>query len=166
MVISIVVAVSENNAIGANGNLLWHLPNDMNHFKNITMGHHVVMGRKTYESIPPKFRPLPGRKNIIISRQQNFVIDGCITVNGIQEAITLAEKAGEEELMIIGGGDIYHQSFSVADKIYLTKVHHTFEEADTFFPETTSEWKVIKSESHLADEKHKYRYDFIELERN
>lgn len=165
MIISIVVAVSENNAIGANGDLLWRLPNDMSHFKTVTLGHHVVMGRKTYESIPPKFRPLPGRKNIVISRHKNFDSEGCVSVSGLQEAVTLAREAGETELMIIGGGEIYREAFALADKIYLTKVHHTFENADTFFPAINNEWEIVKNESHRADEKHRFSYDFLELER-
>lgn len=166
MKISIVVAVAENGAIGRGGDLLWRLPADLQHFKRITTGHHVVMGRKTYESIPPKFRPLPERINIIITRQKTFKAEGCRVVSTIEEAIQFAEDSGEEELMIIGGGEIYKQIFERTNKIYLTTVKHSFADADTFFPEIKeSEWKEISSEQHQADDKHAYAYEFKELKR-
>jgi dihydrofolate reductase len=166
MKISIVVAVAENDAIGNGGNLLWHLPKDMEYFKTITMGHHVVMGRKTYESIPEKFRPLPGRVNIVVTRQKNYAAPGCKVVSSVEEAIEFAEANEETELMIIGGGEIYREVFGMADKIYLTKVHHTFKNADTFFPEITKfRWQPVFRERHFADEKHKYDFEFIILEK-
>jgi dihydrofolate reductase len=122
---AMVVAVDEHFAIGKNGNLLWSLPKDMKRFKDITYGHHVLMGRKTYESIPTKFRPLPGRANIVISRTQQF--EGCKSVATIDEAVAFAADCNERELMIIGGSEIYKQLFERTDKIYLTIVHHTFE---------------------------------------
>ncbi|MFN8286052.1 MAG: dihydrofolate reductase [Chitinophagales bacterium] len=166
MKIAIVVAVAENGAIGRGGDLLWKLPADMQHFKRITIGHHVVMGRKTYESIPPKFRPLPERINIIVTRQKHFKAEGCQVVSTIEEAIQFAEDSGEEELMIIGGGEIYKQVFDRTNRIYLTTVKHRFEDADTFFPEIKNEeWKELSAEEHAADDKHAYAYEFKELKR-
>src|SRR5688572_16262883 len=135
MKISAVVAASENNAIGLKGNLLWHLPKDMKYFKEVTYGHHVLMGRKSYESIPEKFRPLDGRVNIIVTRQNNFKAEGCQVVASLEDGIQFAKDNGEDELMILGGGEIYKQALSKTDKVYLTRVYHSFEEADTFFPE-------------------------------
>lgn len=166
MKLSIVVAVSDNDAIGKNGKLLWHLPKDMQYFKAVTMGHHVVMGRKTYESIPAKFRPLPGRVNIVVTRQKNYVAPGCKVVSSVAEAIQFAKANEETELMFIGGGEIYREVFGAADKIYLTKVHHVFKDADTFFPEVTKfRWQPVFRERHFADEKHAYDFEFIVLER-
>lgn len=166
MKISIVVAVSDNNAIGAGGTLLWRLPKDMEYFKKITMGHHVLMGRKTWDSIPAKFRPLTGRVNIVITRQKDFKAEGAVVVKSLEEGIELAKNAGEQELMVIGGGEIYKQVFPETDKVYLTKVHATFIDADTFSPNIlTGDWKINSSECHLADEKHPYHFDFVVLER-
>jgi len=166
MQISMVVAVSDNNAIGGGGALLWRLPKDMEHFKKITMGHHVLMGRKTWESIPAKFRPLPGRVNLIVTRQKDFKAEGAIVVKSLDEGIELAQKAGEHELMVIGGGEIYKQVFPKTDKVYLTKVHATFIDADTFSPDISdSHWKTVSTESHLADEKNPYHFDFVVLEK-
>lgn len=166
MKISIVVAVSENNAIGRGGDLLWRLPKDMQYFKAITMGHHVLMGRKTYESIPEKFRPLIGRVNLIVSRQTDFIAPGCKIVSSVEEGIRFAEANEETELMIIGGGEIYRQLFDLADRIYFTKVHYVFQHADTFFPELErSKWQPIYRERHFADEKHRYDFEFIILEK-
>ena len=166
MKISIVVAVSDNNAIGAGGNLLWRLPKDMEYFKKVTMGHHVLMGRKTWDSIPAKFRPLPGRVNVVVTRQKDFKAEGAVVVRSVEEGRELAQKAGETELMVIGGGEIYKQVFPETDKVYLTKVHATFVDADTFSPNIlSSDWNVISSENHWADEKHKYHFDFVVLEK-
>ena len=166
MHISIVVAVSDNNAIGAGGNLLWRLPKDMQYFKQITTGHHVLMGRKTWDSIPPKFRPLPDRVNIIVTRQKDFKAEGAIVVKSVEEGIELAKNAGEKELMVIGGGEIYKQVFPKTDKIYLTKVHATFIDADTFLNEHFIEgWKMISTENHAIDDKHPHHFDFVVMER-
>lgn len=166
MLISIIVAVSDNNAIGADGALLWRLPKDMQYFKDVTTGHHVLMGRKTWDSIPPKFRPLTDRVNIVVTRQKDFKAEGAIVVKSVEEGIELAKRAGERELMIIGGGEIYKQVFPLTDKIYLTKVHASFIDADTFLPDIVSDnWKAISTESHTADKKHAYNFDFVVLER-
>jgi len=166
MKISIVVAAGKNNEIGAKGELLWRLPKDMQYFKEITYGYPVLMGRKTYESIPLQFRPLVGRVNIIVSRDSNKIYEGCKTVSSTEEGIDFAKDSLAEELMIIGGGEIYKHTFSLADKIYLTKVDAAFENADTFFPAIKNEdWKVVKSEKHSIDEKHSFNFDFAVLER-
>ena len=166
MKISIVVAAADNNAIGAKGRLLWRLSKDMQYFKEVTWGHHVLMGRKTWDSIPPKFSPLPGRTNIIVTRQEGFVCEGCLVVKSVEEGIELARNAGEQELMIIGGGEIYKQALPLTNKIYLTKVHHTFTDADTFFPELdTEQWNTLNGEWNMADEKNEFDFEFIVLER-
>ena len=166
MKISIVVAMADNSAIGANGKLLWRLPKDMQYFKEVTWGHHVLMGRKTWDSIPPKVSPLPGRVNIIVTRQKGYVSEGAIVVESVEDGIEIARRAGEQELMIIGGGEIYKQALPLTKKIYLTKVHHTFTDADTFFPELDMEqWSTLNGEWNMADEKNEFDFEFIVLER-
>ncbi|WP_113661667.1 dihydrofolate reductase [Pedobacter nanyangensis] len=158
--ISIVVAVSENNAIGKDNQLLWHLPADLKHFKNITTGHTIIMGRKTYDSIG---KPLPNRRNIIITRQKNLHIEGVEVVNSLDEALALSKD--QEEVFIIGGAEIYKQALAVSHRIYLTRVHQEFE-ADAFFPELENEtWKEVEKVDHLPDEKNKFAYTFSTLER-
>ncbi|MEC7645947.1 MAG: dihydrofolate reductase [Bacteroidota bacterium] len=164
---SLIVAVAKNGVIGKNNNLIWHLPKDIRFFKETTMGHHVIMGRKNFESIPHKYRPLPDRINIVITRQSEYKAEGCIVVNSIETALKIAKNNGDIEPFIIGGGEIYRIALeeNLVAKIYLTKVHHSFE-GDTFFPELTSDWKEVNKIENRADEKHKYNYDFIILERN
>ena len=167
MKISLIVAVSENGVIGKDNDLIWHLPKDMQFFKKITIGHHVIMGRRNFESIPHKYRPLPNRTNIIITRQSEYKAEGCIVVNSVETALEIAKNNGDIEPFIIGGGQIYRIAIekNLVDKIYLTKIHHSFK-GDTFFPELSSDWKEINKTESKADEKHKYNYDFITLERN
>ena len=166
MKVSMVVSASENNAIGLKGNLLWRLPDDMQFFKDITWGHHVLMGRKSWEALPEKYRPLPGRQNIIITRQKDFIAAGSEIVTDIEEGISLAEKSGESELMIIGGGEIYRQALIRTDRIYLTRVHHIFNNADAYFPDLNkNEWREISKRAHPVDAKHQYAFDFLVLER-
>jgi dihydrofolate reductase len=159
MTISIVVAISENHAIGKDNKLLWRLPADLKHFKEITTGHTIIMGRKTYESVG---RPLPNRRNIIITRQP-IAIEGCEVVNSIDAALALC--AEEDEVFIVGGAEIYRQSLHLTNRIYLTVVHKEFE-GDSFFPEIKKEdWKEVSREDHQADEKNPLPYSFITLER-
>ena len=167
MKVSLIVAVAENGVIGKDNDLIWHLPKDMRFFKETTMGHHVIMGRKNFESIPHKYRPLPDRTNIVITRQSEYKAEGCIVVDSVEAALEIAKNNGDIEPFIIGGGQIYRIALeeNLVDKIYLTKVHHSFE-GDTFFPELSSDWKEINKTENKADEKHKYNYDFITLERN
>lgn len=160
--IALIVAVDEQNAIGKEGGLLCHLPNDLKHFKNVTSGHTVVMGRRTYESLPKG--ALPNRTNIVITSDKPEKYPDCIVVRSLEEAI---EKApSEKEIFIIGGGQLYHSSVQSVQKLYLTRIHHQFENADTFFPEIDfDEWELIEKEEHKADEKHKYDYTFLTYKR-
>ncbi|MBA3705630.1 MAG: dihydrofolate reductase [Bacteroidetes bacterium] len=165
MSISIIVAVAENNVIGKNNSLIWHLPADMKFFKEKTTGHCVITGRKNYESIPEKFRPLPNRTNIIITHQKNYNAPGAIIVGSIEEAIKKAEQTDDKEIFIIGGAEIFKQTMHLADTIYYTKIYHLFE-GDTFFPELKQqEWQEFNRTDHHADEKNKYRYSFIEFKK-
>lgn len=158
--LSIVVAISENNAIGKDNQLLWHLPADLKHFKEITSGHTIIMGRKTYESIG---RPLPNRRNVVITRQPDLQIENIEVVNSLQEAISLCEN--EDEVFIIGGAEIYKHAISLTDRIHLTTVHQEYE-ADAFFPKLNAdEWLEINQEYHAADEKNSVAYTFSTLER-
>jgi len=161
MKVSLIVAVSENHVIGKNNNLIWHLPEDMKFFKKTTLGHFVIMGRKNFESIPHKYRPLPNRTNVIITRQTSYEADGCMTVSSIEEALNKAKEAQDTEAFIIGGGEIYRLALenNLVDRIYLTRVHKKLD-GDTFFPELNDDWKLISSEKHRADEKHIYSYSF------
>lgn len=155
--VKIIVAMSKNRVIGNNNELIWKLSSDLKRFKELTTGHPVVMGRKTYESIG---RPLPNRRNIIITRNSEYEVDGCEVVSSLEEALLLTGS----NCFIIGGGEIYKQSLEVADKIYLTLVHKDFE-GDTQFPEIGSEWATIDTKDFTADEKNEYDYSFIEYER-
>ncbi len=159
--ISIIVAVSENNVIGKDNDLVWHLPADMKFFKEKTSGHCVITGRKNYESIPLKFRPLPNRTNIVITRQKEYDAMGAIVVGSLEEAIEKAKQTGDDEIFIMGGGEIFKQSIPFTDRIYLTKIHHSFE-GDVFFPELNpKEWKQTDLKRGTVDEKNIYEHDFI-----
>jgi len=153
--ITLIAAAAENNALGKNNDLIWHLPDDFKRFKTLTSGYYIIMGRKTFESFP---KPLPNRTHIIISRQKNYLPDGCYVVDSLEKAIEMTPK--NETVFIIGGGEIYKQSLEIADKIELTRVHHQFE-ADTFFPEIdVKKWQLIFEEYHPKDEKHLYDFTF------
>ena len=162
MTISLLVAAAENNAIGKNNQLLWSLPNDMKFFKNTTWGMAVIMGRKTYESVD---KPLPGRFNIVITRQANWQKEGVIVTTGLQDALKKASETNCNEVFVIGGGEIYKWAIDIADKILITRVHASFD-ADTFFPEIDeSKWQLKANQDFEADEKHKYAYSFQTWER-
>ena len=159
MKISIVVAIAANNAIGKDNQLLWRLPNDLKHFKQITSGHTIIMGRKTYDSVG---KPLPNRRNVVITRQ-NINIEGCEVVNSLDAALALC--ADEPEVFIVGGAEIYKQAMQATDRIYLTIVHQDFD-GDTYFAEIKAdEWKESEREDYQPDEKHQFAYSFITLER-
>lgn len=159
MIVSIVVAISENHAIGKDNKLLWYLPKDLKHFKEITSGHTVIMGRKTYDSVG---RPLPNRRNIIITRQP-ITIEGCEVVNSIEAALHLC--AGTPEVFIVGGAEIYKQAMHLTDSIYLTIVHAVIE-GDTYFPEIKEDiWKETQRQDHEPDEKNALPFSFITYER-
>ncbi|HUM98026.1 MAG TPA: dihydrofolate reductase [Chitinophagaceae bacterium] len=157
MNISLVVAAASNNAIGKDGKMPWHLPADMKHFKNITWGMPVVMGRKTFESLG---KPLSGRKNIVITRQTGWKANGAIGVQSIEDAFFVAQQADVNEIMVIGGGEIYKTLFDKAKRIYLTRVEAE-PEADTFFPVLLREqWRLISQQNFEADEKNPFNYSF------
>jgi dihydrofolate reductase len=162
MIISLVVAAANNNVIGKDNRLLWHLPNDMKFFKNVTWGMPVVMGRKTFESLG---KPLPGRKNIILSRKPGLQLPGTIIVKNMEDAIFLVNEMDVKEMMVIGGGEIFNMVFDKAKRIYLTRVDAE-PEGDTWFPVISpEEWKLVSKKDHEADEKHVYNYSFQVWER-
>ena len=153
--IIMIAAVAENNALGKNNELVWHLPNDFKRFKSLTTNHHIIMGRKTFESFP---KPLPNRVHVVITRQTDYNPEGCIVVDSIEKAIAVCPE--NEDLYIIGGGEIYNLALPFSDIIEITKVHHTFE-ADTFFPEINkSEWQLVETEENFKDEKHLFDYTY------
>ncbi|MZI92703.1 type 3 dihydrofolate reductase [Vibrio sp. CAIM 722] len=159
MLISMIAAMANDRVIGKDNQMPWHLPADFAWFKRCTLGKPVVMGRKTYESIG---RPLPGRQNIVISRDSNLSIDGVSIVSSIDEALTLAADA--DEVMIIGGGSIYQACLAKADKLYVTEIHADID-GDTHFPDWGGNWRETHRESYQADEKNKYDMSFVILER-
>lgn len=154
--IILIAAAGENNELGKNNDLLWHLPDDFKRFKALTTGHYIIMGRKTFESFP---KPLPNRTHIIITRNENYKVpEGCHVVNSIEKALQACPE--NETVYVIGGGEIYKQSIGLADTIELTRVHHCFE-ADAFFPDIDpKKWKRTASEFHDKDEKHAYSFTF------
>ncbi len=163
--ISIIVAVANNNVIGKDNKLIWHLPADMKFFKEKTTGHCVITGRKNYESIPEKFRPLPNRTNIVITRQKDYVAPGAIIVDSIEKALLTAKNTGDTEIFIIGGGEIYKQSLHFADRVYLTQINHSFE-GDAFFPELLNlEWKLTSKVEGKTDDNNKYPHSFFTYEK-
>jgi dihydrofolate reductase len=158
--VSMVVAVAENWVIGKKGGLPWKLPADMKHFKDLTTGHTVIMGKKTYDSIG---KPLPNRTNIVVARDSSLDISGCIAVRSIGEALEAAPD--DQEIFVIGGAEIYNSFLSLTQKIYLTQIHHEFD-GDTFFPKLNlAEWSEKKRQNFKADDKNPYNYSFIILER-
>lgn len=159
--IHLVVAKSDNNVIGHDNQLIWHLPNDLKHFKEITTGHPIIMGRKTFESIG---RALPNRTNIIITRNKNYSIENTKVAHSLNEAIEIAKKI-DEDIFIIGGGKIYEQALDLVDILEVTEVHGNFE-GDTYFPEIDlNVWKEISRIKHHKDEKNKFDYSFVRYER-
>lgn len=165
MIISLIAALTQNKVIGKNNDLPWHLPDDMKYFMKTTTGHHVIMGRKNYESLPEKFQPLPNRVNIVVTHQKNYKAENCTVVHSIEEGIQIARTANQQELFIIGGAEIYTQGFLQADRLYLTEIQGTLE-GDTYFPEfNKADWKEISRTPHLADERHAFAFDFVIYEK-
>lgn len=151
----LIAAMAENRALGKDNQLLWHLPDDFKRFKQLTSGHYIIMGRKTFESLPGK---LPNRTHIIVSRQMGYQVDDCLTVNSLEEA--LRQVPQDQDIFIIGGGEIYTQALPIADVVELTRVH-TEVEADTFFPEINSnEWQLTSEDYHPKDAKHAFDFTF------
>jgi len=162
MIISIIAALGRNNEIGKSNELLCHLPSDLKHFKAITLGHTVIMGRKTFESLPKG--ALPNRKNIVISRNSELKIKGAEVCSSLDFAFL--KTINEEEVFIIGGAQIYTQTLPFADRLYITRIHASFPEADVFFPSINwSIWKETGRETFPADEKNPYSFTFLEYEK-
>jgi dihydrofolate reductase len=164
MIISFIVAVSENNAIGIKNTLPWHLPEDLKFFKRTTLGKPVIMGRKTCESLG---RPLPGRLNIVLSGNKDLVLpEGVLLCDDINIAMERLQKESAEEGFIIGGGKVFETTMSLVDRMYITRVHANIPDADAFFPDIDhTHWKLVWEEKHKADDKHKYDFDFQQFER-
>lgn len=158
--ISFIVAMDKNRVIGKDNQLPWHLPADLKYFKKITMGHPIVMGRKTHESIG---KPLPGRENIIVTRNNTYTADGCIVIHSMDELLQLKERAGE--VFVIGGAELFHTLFPYADRLYITQIEHEFE-GDTYFPQYKEEdWRLVSSVKGIKDESNPYDYFFNLYER-
>jgi dihydrofolate reductase len=156
--ISFIVAAAEDNAIGKNNQLLWNLPTDLKFFKNTTWGMPIIMGRKTYESCN---QPLPGRFNIVITHQKDWKAEGTVVTQSIDEAIEKAKETNAKEIFIIGGGEVFKQSMEIANRIYMTRVHGTFKDADAFFPAIDeSKWKLVSNHEVGVDDKHAYACSF------
>ena len=162
MIISLMVAMDEKRGIGKAGKLPWHLSSDLRRFRELTMGHHLIVGRKTFESIG---KPLPGRHTIVVTRNSNFKPEGCFVSHSVEDAIALARERGETEAFVIGGAEIFARALPSADRIYLTEVHAEVD-ADVFFPEfDRDEWIETQHIDHSADEKNQYAFTFKVLER-
>ncbi|MFJ7469722.1 dihydrofolate reductase [Peribacillus frigoritolerans] len=159
--ISLMVAMDQNRVIGKNNKLPWHLPADLQYFKKVTMGHPIVMGRKTFESIG---RVLPGRENVIVTRNQEFKAEGCVVLHDIAQIKMFADNH-DEEVFVIGGAEIFKEILPFTDRLYITEIHETFE-GDTFFPEIDeNEWDEISSNPGEIDEKNRFAHDFIILQK-
>ena len=156
-----IVAIDENGAIGRQGDLLCHLPADMRHFKEVTMGHSIIMGRKTFESFPR--RPLPGRQNIVITRSRDWQYPGVTIVHSLEDAIAAAETS---TAFIIGGAQVYEQALPLVNVLHLTRIHARWASADAFFPPIDeSQWQEVSREHHVSDHRNAYEFDFITLKR-
>lgn len=164
MILSFIVAVAENDAIGRNNVLPWHLPEDLKFFKRTTLGKPVLMGRKTYESLG---KPLPGRLNIVVSENKELALpEGVLLYSDINAAVERMQQETAEEGFIIGGGKIFEETMPIADRMYITRVHAAIPDGDVFFPNIDhTHWKMVWEEKHTADEKHKYSFDFQQYER-
>jgi len=162
---SIIVAVAKNGVIGNKGEIPWYLPDDFKYFAKITKGHTVVMGRKTYESIIKRIgKPLPERKNVVITNQENFSAPDCIVLKSIEDAVNYF-KDNKEEIFIIGGSTIYNQFLPFTDKLYITEVDAEID-GDTKFIYDKNEWNIVSKENHPKDDKHEYSFDFLQLLKN
>jgi len=158
MIKSIIVAKAKNNVIGKDNDLVWNLPADQKYFRNTTMGHYVIMGRKTFESLP---KPLPGRVNIIITRNRDYKKEGAVVFNQLEDAFSFASSQGQQEVFILGGGEIYKKTLETADKLYITEIDEDFD-GDTFFPEVNKQvWEEKSRMTYHADEDNAYNFDFV-----
>ena len=166
MLISMIAAMGSNRVIGKDNDIPWHLPDDFNYFKTTTQDHCVIMGRKNWESLPPRFQPLPNRTNIVITRQGSYSAHGAIVVSSLEEALEIARKKNEQETFIIGGGEIYRMGLKLADRIYLTEINGAFDGQVTFPELNNYDWKEVSRIHHSEDEKHKFSFDFVIYERS
>ena len=165
MKIALIAALDRNRVIGKNNDLPWRLPDDMKFFMETTMGHPVIMGRRNFDSIPPKYRPLPGRTNIVLTRKDDFQAPGVVVAHDPEEALSKAREKESEEIFIIGGAEVYALFINEANRLYLTEIDATVS-GDTFFPNfDLKEWKEISRKPHPADERHAYSFDFVVYER-
>jgi dihydrofolate reductase len=163
MRIALIAAASTNNVIGKDNDLPWHLPDDFRHFKRTTKGHHVIMGRRTWESQGQK--PLPHRVNLVVSSRRDYPIEGATLVHSLDEALTIARAAGDDEAFVIGGTRLYAEALGVADRVYLTRVH-TQVEGDAHFPAyDPQQWRELEREAHEADARHAHAFTILTLER-
>jgi len=154
--VNIIVATSENNVIGRGNDIPWYIPKDLEHFKKLTTGNTVIMGRKTYESLPKEYRPLPNRVNIVITRDKSYQAKGCLVVNSLEEALRKSDN--NREIFIIGGGQIYREGLKFAERIYLTKIHKNIS-GDTYFPKLNKFWKLVDEEEKSGFSFLTYVYD-------
>jgi len=162
MALSAIVVIAEDGAIGKNNDLLCHLPADLKHFKEITMGHSIIMGRRTFESLPKG--ALPGRENIVVSRSSDFQVEGALVCHSVEDALKQASMPGEK--FVIGGAQLYASTINMVDTLHLTALHARFEGADTFFPKLNmEEWQEVERIDCPADDKNRYPYSFITLKR-
>lgn len=161
MKISMIAAMGKNRVIGKDNDIPWHLPDDFRFFKETTSGHHVIMGRKNWESLQQQFQPLPNRPNIIISRNRDYPAAGAVVVTSLEEALGIARKAGETEAFIMGGGEIYRMGLEVSDRIYLTEIFGSFDGQVTFPEFSLDEWKETSRIHHEKDDRHDYAFDFV-----
>ncbi|MBX2915645.1 MAG: dihydrofolate reductase [Cyclobacteriaceae bacterium] len=165
MIISLIAALSSNRVIGKNNDLPWRLPDDMKYFMETTKGHYVIMGRKNYQSLPEKFRPLPHRTNIVVTRSANFAAPGCQVVHSLESALAIARSANQQEVFVIGGAEIYTLGLSLATRLYLTEIQAEVE-GDTYFPNINlAAWKELSRKRHVADDRHQFAFDFVVYEK-
>lgn len=158
--LTLIAAAGENNELGKDNDLVWHLPDDFKRFKQLTTGHHIIMGRKTFETFP---KTLPRRTHVVITRKDNYKKEGIVVVHSLERAVELSKD--DPQPFVIGGGEIYKLSMDIADRIEITRVHGTFD-ADTFFPEIDPEkWELVAEEYHDKDEKHNYAFTYLTYDR-
>ena len=160
-----IAAMGSNRVIGKDNDLPWHLPDDFRYFQQTTKGHHIVMGRKNWESLPHQFQPLPHRTNLVITRQDDYKAEGATVIGSLEAAKDMAAAQNENELFIIGGGEIYRMGLSMADRIYLTEIDGAFDGQVTFPEFSSIEWSETSRMHHPADDRHQYAFDFVIYEK-
>ena len=165
MKISLVVAVAKNGVIGKDNDLPWHLPDDMKFFMQTTKGHYVILGRKNYDSLPPRYKPLPQRTNVVVTRQHDFSAPDCLVVHSVEQALQVADENHEEEAMVIGGAAIYALSMPYAHRLYITEIDAVVN-GDVYFPEYDKTiWREVSRTHHPKDTRHMYAFDIVVYDR-